>query len=85
MAHFAEIACKSRPGVRLNEHLSPKQAPGAPGGWCRDPTRLHDGTGADRLEALGSRNRSGRSPDSLKFKNPAAPAVKREAEEDRAC
>ena len=26
--------------------------------------------------------RSGRSPDWLKFKNPAAPAVKREAEED---
>jgi hypothetical protein len=26
--------------------------------------------------------RSGRSPDWLKFKNPEAPAVKREAEED---
>ena len=34
------------------------------------------------LEALGSRYRSGRSPDWLKFKNPDAPAVKREAEED---
>ena len=31
---------------------------------------------------LGSRYRSGRSPDWLKFKNPGAPAVKREAEED---
>ena len=31
---------------------------------------------------LGSRYRSGRSRDWLKFKNPAAPAVKREAEED---
>ena len=31
---------------------------------------------------LGSRYRSGRSPDWLKFKNPTAPAVKREAEED---
>jgi ATP-dependent DNA ligase len=30
---------------------------------------------------LGSRYRSGRSPDWLKFKNPAAPAAKREAEE----
>ena len=29
-----------------------------------------------------ARYRSGRSPDWLKFKNPAAPAVKREAEED---
>jgi ATP-dependent DNA ligase len=31
---------------------------------------------------LGSRYRSGRSPDWLKFKNPKASAVKREAEED---
>jgi ATP-dependent DNA ligase len=31
---------------------------------------------------LGSRYRSGRSPDWLKFKNPQAPAEKREAEED---
>ena len=31
---------------------------------------------------LGSRYRSGRSPDWLKFKNPEAPAVRREAEED---
>ena len=36
----------------------------------------------DRLKPLGSRYRSGRSPDWLKFKNPAAPAVKREAEEE---
>ena len=33
-------------------------------------------------KGLGSRYRSGRSPDWLKFKNPAAPAVRREAEED---
>jgi ATP-dependent DNA ligase len=31
---------------------------------------------------LGSRYRSGRSPDWLKFKNPAAPAVRREGEEE---
>jgi ATP-dependent DNA ligase len=31
---------------------------------------------------LGSRYRSGRSPDWLKFKNPACEAVGREAEED---
>ena len=31
---------------------------------------------------LGSRYRSGRSPDWLKFKNPAAPAVERETEEE---
>jgi hypothetical protein len=44
-----------------------------------------DGIAGGRLEALGLRYRSGRSPDWLKFKNPAAPAVKREAEEDWAC
>ena len=33
---------------------------------------------------LGSRYRSGRTSDRLKFKSPAAPAVQREAEEDRA-
>jgi bifunctional non-homologous end joining protein LigD len=31
---------------------------------------------------LGSRYRSGRSKDWVKFKNPDAPAVQREAEED---
>jgi bifunctional non-homologous end joining protein LigD len=31
---------------------------------------------------LGSRYRSGRSKDRLKFKNPEAPAIKREAEEE---
>ena len=30
----------------------------------------------------GSRYRSGRSPEWLKFKNPEAPAVKREAKEE---
>ena len=40
-----------------------------------------------RLEGIvskrkGSSYRSGRSPDWLKMKNPAAPAVKREAEEE---
>jgi hypothetical protein len=33
----------------------------------------------------GSPYRSGRSADWLKFKKPEAPAVKREAEEDRNC
>jgi ATP-dependent DNA ligase len=33
-------------------------------------------------KCLGSRYRSGRTRDWLKFKNPNAPAVKREAEED---
>jgi hypothetical protein len=37
------------------------------------------------VRGLGSLYRSGRSPDWLKFKNPDAPAVKREAEEDWRC
>jgi hypothetical protein len=35
-----------------------------------------------RVETTGSRYRSGRSPDWLKMKNPNAPAVKREAQEE---
>ena len=37
---------------------------------------------AEDPTVLGSRYRSGRSPDWLKFKNPAAPAVRRKAEKD---
>jgi O-methyltransferase domain len=40
------------------------------------------GSGVLSVRGLGSLYRSGRSPDWLKFKNPDAPAVKREAEED---
>ena len=36
----------------------------------------------ERLERVGSRYRSGHTRDWLKFKNPTAPAVKREAEEE---
>ena len=74
-ATLASLLRRSLPGLRLNEHLA------------------HDGDSVFRyackmgLEAivskrLGSRYRSGRSKDWLKFKNPEAPAVKREAEED---
>ena len=61
---------------------TPQRALGARLRFDRLPARLQDGAGGDRLERLGSRYRSGRSPDWLKFKNPEAPAVKREAEED---
>jgi bifunctional non-homologous end joining protein LigD len=75
-ATLASVLAKSGPGLRLNEHLE-----------------LEDGEVVFRhacklgLEGIvskrkGSPYRSGRSPDWLKFKNPAAPAVKREAEED---
>jgi len=74
-ATLASILGKARHGVRLNEHLA------------------HDGSevfahacqmGLEGIvsKRLGSRYRSGRSPDLLKFKNPQAPAVRREAEQD---
>jgi ATP-dependent DNA ligase len=74
-ATLASVLRGCLPGLRLNEHLA------------------HDGESVFRhackmgLEGivskrLGSRYRSGRSPDWLKFKNPEAPAAKREAEED---
>jgi bifunctional non-homologous end joining protein LigD len=65
-ATLASILRKSQHGVRFNEHLE----------HCR--------MGLEGIvsKRLGSRYRSGRSPDWLKFKNPEAPAVKREAEED---
>jgi bifunctional non-homologous end joining protein LigD len=47
---------------------------------CAHSGALRGGPCAGRR--LGSRYRSGRSPDWLKFKNPEAPAVRREAEED---
>ena len=53
-------------------------------GWPRRvPARVPDGPGGHRFEAPGiALPIWPLSPDWLKFKNPAAPAVKREAEED---
>jgi bifunctional non-homologous end joining protein LigD len=65
----------SLPGLRLNEHLA------HPG----DIVFQHAckmGLEGIVSKRLGSRYRSGRSKDWLKFKNPEAPAVKREAEEE---
>ena len=75
-ATLASILRKSRPGVRLNEHLAHD---------CGVTVFQHAcqlGCEGIVSKRLGSRYRSGRSPDWLKFKNPAAPAVRREAEED---
>jgi len=66
-----------RSPVRLNEHLEHD---------CGLTVFQHAcllGCEGIVSKRLGSRYRSGRSPDWLKFKNPDAPAVKREAEEDR--
>src|SRR3954468_24717626 len=75
-ATLASILRKARHGVRLNEHLEHPDGLAVFQHACR---MGREGTVSKRL---GSRYRSGRSPDWLKFKNPAAPAVIREAEED---
>ena len=75
-ATLASILRKARHGVRLNEHLEHD---------CGLTVFQHAckmGLEGIVSKRLGSRYRSGRSPDWLKFKNPEAPAVKRETEED---
>jgi bifunctional non-homologous end joining protein LigD len=72
---LASLLRGSLPGVRLNEHLV------QPGDLVfRHACKM--GLEGIVSKRLGSPYRSGRSPDWLKFKNPDAPAVKREAEED---
>ena len=62
-------------GLQLNEHIA------EPGDIVfRHACKM--GLEGIVSKRLGSRYRSGRSKDWLKFKNPAAPAVKREAEEE---
>jgi bifunctional non-homologous end joining protein LigD len=75
-ATLASILRKSRPGVRLNEHME------HPEGAVVFQHACKMGLEGIVSKRLGSRYRSGRSPDWLKFKNPEAPAVTREAEED---
>ena len=75
-ATLASTLRKNRPGLRLNEHLEHD---------CGVTVFQHAcALGCEGIvsKRLGSRYRSGRSPDWLKFKNPQAPAVRREAEED---
>jgi bifunctional non-homologous end joining protein LigD len=74
-ATLASILRKSHHGVRLNEHLEHPEGDVV----FRHACKMGLG-GLSR--SGGSRYRSGRSPDWLKFKNPEAPAVRREAEED---
>src|SRR5712671_107160 len=72
---LASLLRSSLPGVQFNAHLT------HPG----DIVFHHAckmGLEGIVSKRLGSTYRSGRSPDWLKFKNPEAPAVKREAEED---
>jgi bifunctional non-homologous end joining protein LigD len=74
-ATLASLLRGSLPGVQFNAHLA------QPGDLVfRHACKM--GLEGIVSKRLGSRYRSGRSPDWLKFKNPDAAAVKREAEED---
>jgi bifunctional non-homologous end joining protein LigD len=74
-ATLASIVAKASPGIRFNEHIE------------GDGSTVFAHACKMGLEGIVSKRkdsmyRSGRSPEWLKMKNPAAPAVKREAEED---
>jgi bifunctional non-homologous end joining protein LigD len=73
-ATLASLVAKAALGLRLNEHIA--DGPTVFAHACK--------MGLEGIvsKRKGSLYRSGRSPDWLKMKNPAAPAVKREAEED---
>jgi bifunctional non-homologous end joining protein LigD len=75
-ATLASVLAKAPPGLRLNEHLEHDDAELVFRHACK--------MGLEGIvsKRKGSPYRSGRSPDWFKMKNPAAPAVKREAEED---
>ena len=75
-ATLASILRKSPRGVRINEHLE------HPDGAAVFAHACKMGLEGIVSKRLGSRYRSGRSPDWLKFENPEAPAVRREEEED---
>ena len=74
-ATLASIVAKASSGIRFNGHME-GDGPTVFAHACK--------MGLEGIvsKRLGSRYRSGRSPDWLKMKNPDAPAVKREAEED---
>jgi bifunctional non-homologous end joining protein LigD len=67
---------RAAPGLRFNEHLDEADGPLVFAHACKLGL---EGIVSKRRD---SRYRSGRSPDWIKSKNPAAPAAKREAEED---
>jgi bifunctional non-homologous end joining protein LigD len=75
-ATLASVLARAAPGLRFNEHLDEKDGPVVFAHACKLG-----------LEGIVSKRRdspysSGRSPHWIKSKNPNAPAVKREAEED---
>jgi bifunctional non-homologous end joining protein LigD len=74
-ATLRSLLIKAGPGLRWNEHIE-----GDGETIFRHACKL--GLEGIVSKRKGSPYRSGRSPDWLKMKNPEAPAVKREAEED---
>jgi bifunctional non-homologous end joining protein LigD len=75
-ATLASILRKARHCVRLNEHIA------HPNGAAVFHHACKMGLEGIVSKRLGSVYRSGRTSDWLKFKNPEAPAARREAEED---
>jgi bifunctional non-homologous end joining protein LigD len=75
-ATLASVLAKAGPGLRLNERLEHDNGEVV----FRHACKL--GLEGIVSKRKGSPYRSGRSPDWLKMKNPDAPAVRREAEED---
>ena len=71
-ATLARMLRNSLPGVRLNHHIAHKKGAAVLQHACK--------IGAEGIvsKRLGSKYQSGRSSDWLKFKNPEAPAVRRE-------
>jgi bifunctional non-homologous end joining protein LigD len=74
-ATLASVLAKAAAGLRLNEHLE-GDGPTVFAHACKMGL---EGIVSKRKDSM---YRSGRSPDWLKMKNPAAPAVKREEEEE---
>ena len=75
-ATLASLLSRASPGLCFNEHMEEADGPLI----FRHACNLGlEGIVSKRKD---SRYRSGRSPDWIKVKNPNAPALKREAEED---
>ena len=73
---LTSLLARAATGLRFNEHMDNQNGPLVFQHACK--------LGPEGIvsKRRNSRYRSGRSPDWIKSKNPAAPAVKREAEED---
>jgi bifunctional non-homologous end joining protein LigD len=75
-ATLASLLARLGPGLRFNEHMDDTDGPLVIQHACKMGL---EGIVSKRRD---SPYRSGRSSDWIKSKNPGAPAVKREAEED---